>query len=714
MKESTPVLCPASAVMILIAGSLAMATGIGAAVGDVGVDNASYRTHCASCHGLDLGGGFGPALIGKTFREKWAGSPADALLAYIETKMPPAMPGSLAPETYVAAHDSVAGANGLPSAKAPRAGIGSHYAVANEPQGKPAQAQFSAGVLDAYAQVIANARRALIEKVSPVTDALLRHPPDGDWLLWRRTLDTLGYSPLKRIDRSNVDQLKLTWSLSLKPGTNGIAPLVHDGVMFLNASGTVMALDAATGDLLWEYAGAAGLSPLVPLSQPRTIALYGDRVYVPTLNGRILALDVRSGELLWGHTIFRPEEPLALTAGPLVVRGKVIQGVSGCAGMQYPGGCYIVALDAATGKELWRFHTIPRPSQLGGNSWNGAEMQERFGGSVWTTGSYDPHLNLVYLGVSQTYKISTLLQSQPRRGESADALFTDSTLALDLDSGKLKWYYQHLASDVWNLEWAFERMLITLPEARASRKVVLTGGKIALFDALDAKTGQYLFSVDSGIQNLVQSIDPRTGRKHINPAVELSTDHAVTICPNMAGGKSWLAASYDPSSRLLFVPLIDTCMEMKFVPNNPKSNWNEWDYAEKTRPGGEGKFGRVTALNLGARQVVWTNRRRAPQVSAVLATAGGLVFEGSSDRRLRALDEKSGATLWETPLNEMPNGFPISFSVGTEQYVAIIAGGGTVIDIAHRRLTPEIQFSNGARTLWVFKLHQPVVSSFTR
>lgn len=707
MKESKAVLCPASALpRVAIVGALAIPISIGAAVGEVALDDVSYRTHCASCHGSDFGGGFGPALIGRTFREKWAGSPAGALLAYIKTKMPPAMPGSLASETYVAVHDSVAGANELPLAKAALASVRSSASVATELRREAARALFTAGVLDAYAKTIADARKALIEKVSPVTDAVLRHPPDGDWLMWRRTLDTLGYSPLKQIDRSNVDQLKLAWSVSLKPGTNGIAPLVHDGVMFLNASGTVMALDAATGDVLWEYAGAAGLSARAPLSQPRTIALYGDRVYVPTLNGRILALDVRSGALLWEHEIFRPEDPLALTAGPLVVRGKIIQGVSGCAGMEYPGGCYIVALDAVTGKESWRFHTIPRPNELGGDSWNGAEMQDRFGGSVWTTGSYDPDLNLVYLGASQTYKISPLLQSKPRRGESADALFTDSTLALDPDSGKLKWYYQHLASDVWNLEWAFERMLITLPEVRGPRKVVLTGGKIALFDALDARTGRYLFSLDSGVQNLVQSIDPRTGRKHINPAVELSTDRAVTVCPHMAAGKSWPSASYNPSSRLLFVPLIDTCMEMRFVPHNPKSSWNEWDYSKKSRPDGDDKFGRVTALNLDAQQVVWTNRRRAPQVSAMLATAGGLVFEGSSDRRFRALDEKSGETLWETPLNEMPNGFPISFSVGAEQYVAIIAGGGTVIDIAHRRLTPEIQSSNGARTLWVFKLHR--------
>lgn len=673
--------------------------------------DSGYQTNCASCHGTALTGKFGPPLLGTAFRDKWQSESSDGLLSYIRTTMPPANPGGLPDNLYVAISDFVARANSLPPTSAAGAG-------AKTGRGTPSRADASwnvssdalqvpvepvQGRVDDYYQGILNRRQALLQHLTPVTDGVLQNPAASDWPMWRRALDTSGYSPLARINRANVGNLTLGWSLSLSPGTNGIAPLVHDGVMFLNASGTVMALDATNGDSLWQYTGKPVSSNRVPISQPRSIALYADMLYVPTMDGHVVALNVHTGAVVWDHQIFAPDAGLQLTAAPLVVRDKVFQGVAGCSGPDYRGGCFIVALEARSGKESWRFQTIARPGQPGADSWNGAPVEDRYGGSVWTTGSYDPELNLVYFGTGQTYDVATLLTPQKRRGASADALFTDSTLAFDPDTGKLAWYHQHLPGDVWDLDWAFERQLISVEGPHGPRKAVLTGGKDSIFDVLDAKTGQYLFSGDMGIQTLVSSIDPHTGRKQINPAARFGPGHSGTVCPFNTGGRNWPATSYDPSSGLLYVPMVESCMGLSF-PNGQTfaSRMGSWRLQE--RPDSDGKFGRVAALDVRTRRVVWTNRRRAPPASAILATAGGLVFEGSRDRTLRALDGSTGAKLWEAQLSDTPNGFPITYSVDDVQYVAIVLGGGTPQDIIYRSFTPEIPSSGGARSIWVFEL----------
>ena len=366
-----------------------------------------------------------------------------------------------------------------------------------------------------------------------------------------------------------------------------------------------------------------------------------------------------------------------------------------------------MALDAETGNEEWRLNTIARPGQAGGNSWNGADLEDRYGGSVWITGSYDPDLNLVYFGTGQTYKVSTLLLPNAHRGDSSDALFTDSTLAIDPDSGRLVWYYQHLAGDVWDMDWAFERTLITLQERGRPRRMVVTGGKLAIFDALDAKTGKYVFSIDLGLQNLVQSIDPRTGAKRINPAARYGPGHTSIVCPFAGGARSWPSTSYDPVTGFLFVPMVEDCMDISLVQDDTVDKGWIWDFDHIRRPDSDGNTGRLSAIDLQRRRQAWMNRRRAPQASATLATAGGLLFEGSSDRSFRALDLRTGERLWKVVLNDTPNSFPISFGVEKTQYVAIISGGGAPYDVQHGELTPEIEPASGARTLWVFRLGPP-------
>ena len=550
-------------------------------------------------------------------------------------------------------------------------------------------------------------RTAMLDHIELVTDDVLRHPPDGDWLTWRRTYNSLGYSPLRQIDSTNVHNLREAWAWVLPPGANETAPLVHDGIIFIESANTIQALDGSTGDLLWQYARSLpaslhnGSSAIV-----RNLAIYQDMLYAPTADGHIIALNVKSGALVWDQQVLGPQEiahHLQLDGGPIVAKSKVIMGASGC--NTYPGGCFIVGLDARTGHEVWRFQTIARPGQPGGDSWNGAPVDQRFGASVWTSGSYDADLKLVYFGIGQTYDTATLLDPQPEKGKSNDGLYTDSTVALDPDTGRLVWYYQHMNRDVWDLDWAFEQSLITLPMNGKPTNLVVTGGKIMVFDAVDRADGKYEFSRDLGLQNLISAIDPKTGKKIINPALEPEANVTKHFCPHSGGGRNWPATSYDPATKILYVPLYESCQDFTWVPRDSAKTaegGSDMHFVLHTRPDSDGKIGRIEAINLETGKVVWAYRQRAAISSSTLATAGGLVFAGSRDRRFRAFDAATGRVLWRSTLDASLSSTPVTYSVGGQQYVAVVAGNGGPVAWPH--LTPEIANPLGGTTLWVFKL----------
>ena len=671
----------------------------------------AYLQSCAACHGRGLQGSSGPAigppLKGEAFVATWASLPRDQLIAFVHERMPPTAPGSLDPATVLQISNYLLRANNLSTAAAPPP-ASAPVAAAPAP-GTDFTAPAEEADRDATYQAVMAKRAELAGGVRPVDEAMLASPPQGDWLSWRNALSTQAYSPLEQIDAANVRGLGLAWSLSLAPGTNGIAPIVHDGVMFLNNNGTVMALDARDGQLLWRYSRPAAPHPTrVPATQARSMALYGRALYVPTVDNHVLALEATSGRVLWDHEIGKPADLLQLTAPPLVVHGKVIQPVSGCQGGDLPGGCFIVALDEKTGRELWRFNTIARPGERGGDTWNGAPLDRRFGGSVWTGGSYDPELNLVYFGVGQTYTISTLLD---RGRGSKDALFTDSTVALDPDTGKLAWHYQHAPQDVWDFDWAFERTVVALEGPKGLQKVVITGGKPGVFDALDAKGGRYLWSWDPGLQNFITRIDPKTGRKIYDPALTPEFGKPKLVCPSTLGNRNWPTTAFSPQTGLLYIPLAPTCMEFSrnTDPKDPSlESYGEMRIVRTRRPDSDGNFGWLAALDVTTGKTAWVEKRRAPPASAVLATGGGLVFIGARDRTFRAVDARAGQELWRTVLPAVPVGFPLSYGVGGVQYVAIVAGGrGQPIEAFLTPMTPENLPSDSAKTLMVFALPWP-------
>jgi len=717
--------CAGLAALAVAAGAQAQQTGRLLTEARFSADQAAagrtaYGAECASCHGGGLDDGqFAPPLKGAAFVAKWGGQGPAALLDYIQSKMPPAGPGSLGAATYGAINAYILQANGAAAGQA-GAAVASAAAAPAPPaaQQPPADAISDLGApgRDAtYREAMAK-RTAKLEAMSPVTDAMLRSPPPGDWLMWRRTFDSSGHSPLNQIAKRNVGQLRAVWSLTIPTSQNEISPVVHDGVMFLESATTVQAIDAVTGDPLWQYVRKAPDN----LTSGRTtrvkgFALYEDKLIVPTPDGHVVALEAKSGKVLWDHEVVTDYQAgltgeargatLQLDGGPIVVNGKVILGVS--LGISVAkGGCFIVALDSGTGNEVWRFMTVDqRPP--GQDSWNGAPVQERFGGGVWTAGSYDPELNLVYFGAGNTYSAGTLLLPKPQKGASNDALYTDATLALNPDTGKLVWHYQHMNRDVWDMDWVFEQTLATVPVNGKPRRLVVTGGKIAMFDAVDAATGEYVFTKDIGLQNLVTAVDPKTGKKTTNPALEPESGKAKFLCPYSTGFRNWPATSFNPRTKILYVPLMETCGDYTYTARPPEevaTGGLDMRFVRRPVPNHDGNAGRIEAINLETKQVVWSMRQRSPLSSSMLSTDGGLVFNASLDRRFSAYDETTGKVLWQTRLQAPASSSPISYSVNGKQYVAVVTGSGNAVDTTARILAPEINSPPGGGAVVVFAL----------
>ncbi len=572
---------------------------------------------------------------------------------------------------------------------------------------------FSAAVLalgTASAQQAPSA--APLTSLTPVTTKMLLDPPEADWLMWRRTYDDWGYSPLKQITTKNVKTLQVAWSWAMTPGATETTPLVHDGVLFIfNYLDKIQALDAANGDLLWEYQRDLP-EKLVAEGKnwpaKRNMAIIDDKLIVATTDAHIIALDTKTGKIVWDHQTDDWKKGWRYTGGPMLAGDVIVQGMSGC-GNAIPGGCFISGHDSATGKELWRFNTVAHPDEPGGDTWNGLPLEKRFGGSAWNSGSYDPETDTVFLGDGQPYahiaEISGLLPL--KEGEKNNALYTDSTLALDAHTGKLKWYFQHLADDSWDLDYAYERILVDLPVEGKTRKALVTVGKLGIIEVLDRNTGQWLWHKPTVYQNVVSAIDPKTGEKTINPDAIPHIGMTTTNCPADPGSRGWPATAYSPLTRMLYLPLNEYCSDTTPVPIEAGKSYTGGSRAifkRKPIPDSDGKIGRVDGVDLFTQKAVWSNRTRAPQTGAALATGGDLVFSGASDRYFRAYDDKTGEILWQMRASNIVNSFPITYSVKGRQYVAVAVGSGSSSSRSLATLAPEIVNPDGGSALFVFAL----------
>ena len=657
---------------------------------------AAYQQQCVACHGDNLEGfELAPSLSGDFFTRRWGGKAVAELAAELR-RMPPEQVDGLDDRVYsnilaylLQQNGAEAGDNPLPSEMAAMNEI-LIPAQAIRRQRSPRQrlAYLSNG------PILPNSR---LDDLRPVSNEMLLNPPADDWLVWRRTHANLGHSPLDQINKGNVSDLRMAWNWALPPGANMMTPLVHDGVLFAYSAGDIVqAIDASSGDLLWSF--QRELDSDKPLNSKKGVAIYQDKIIVPTSDIHLLALEARTGKLVWDHKIDTgDEQDHWMKAAPMVVNGKAIIGLTGQ--LAIAGGNFIVAIDLETGAEAWRFYTVARPNEPGGNSWNGMPVMERTGGSVWVPGSYDPELNLVYFGPAPTYDTDALRVPLALPGITTDALYTNSTIALDADTGELVWHFQHVRNDQLDHDWAFERQIISLPVNGQMRKAVVTGGKEAIFEALDAATGEYLFSIDMDMQNVFSEIDPRNGDKTPYPDAipepgqvlqGLSLDG---ICPKALGARNMQSTSYNPNTGILYIPLQDTCIE-----RSTGQRWQKYPNSDE-----EGLWGLVKAVNLETREEVWTRRQVAPPASGHLTTDSGLLFRGTVDRWFQAIDQDSGEVLWQQRLDNSPSSYPITYRVDGKQYVAVATNSGSYHTNGMERIAGITNPPSGA-SLWVFAL----------
>ena len=636
----------------------------------------AYAQNCAACHGSELTDGqFAPPLKGPEFLAKWGGAPLDKLLSYIETSMPPGNAGKLPDGAYAAIAAFLLQENG---------GQPGNPATL-PPAPKLADNEQGVGGLSTRVYPLVPGPKIAdpFASFTPVTEAELDNPPPGEWPAWRRSHLGLGYSPLGQIDTANVGKLTIAWAQALPPGVDMNEPLVREGVLYVFGYGdNVLAFDAASGRSLWRYQRRVPQGTI--LNSRKTIALYGDKLYTATSDNHMVALDARTGRPVWDVPI-TDRKNMRIPGGPLAADGVIMQGMASTA----PGGGLIAAFDAETGQHLWTFDTVAKPGQLGGDTWNGEPGDQRKGGSVWTSGAYDPVNHLALWGVGNTYDTAPLRDRKP--GLNNDALFTESTLAFEPRSGKLVWYYQHNKNDQYDLDWVFDRVIGTLEVGGKQTRVVITGGKSGLFDALDAKTGKYLKTYDMGIQDYIDRIDPVTGDKHVKPDKVPGRDKGpVYMCPHGGGGRNWSPTSWNPETRTFFVNARDICTDL--TPTAGAALLTTGVRAVYAPPpNDDGKYGVLQAIDFQNGKKLWQVRHRQIPDMGILTTAGGLLFTGWMDRQFVAYDQKTGKALWSTGVTGVPNASAISYSVGGKQYIAMVTGVGNPLSLGVPEVIPETQ-----------------------
>ena len=681
-----------------------------------------YQQNCAACHLANLTGSFeAPNLADTGFRSNWANRRVDEFVDMLQRTMPPQAPGSLAQSQYLDISAFLLEANNISaSATALSLSAGSVLFLDNKagaarvlerrtPVPGLAGTVPSPGTRNSVPEIatIYQSERARtrsfesVDKFRNVSNEELANPPAADWTYWRRSPQSHGYSPLDQITTDNVGQLSLAWVWGMEPGRSQPAPLVRDGIIFIpNFGNVVQALDGRSGNLLWEYrrqfpeGGRSG-------GLLRTLAMWEDLIYVATTDAHLVALDARSGAVRWDSEIADEALGYSNTSGPIVADGIVINGISGC-GRFFEQSCFITGHDASTGAELWRTYTVARPGEPGGDTWGDLPLEFRGGADVWMTGSWDPEMDLVFFGVAQAKPWMSV-----SRGMSADdaALYSNSTLAIDPSDGRIVWYRQHVPGESLDMDEAFEQVLVDI----VGEPYLFTIGKSGILWKLDRRSGEFQGLRETTYQNVFSDINLETGEVRYREDIRnMQVGEWLSVCPSTAGGHNWQSTGYHPPSRNLIIPLSQSCMEMspRKIEFEVGSGGNQGDRQWMPMPGTEERFGKLAAYDVDSMEEEWAIQQRAPFLTAALTTAGGLVFIGDYDRYVHAYDVETGQELWRTRLATSAQGFPVSFAIDGEQYIAIPSGreGGSPWRIGSF-LAPELQSPNNHNALYVFKLN---------
>lgn len=503
-----------------------------------------------------------------------------------------------------------------------------------------------------------------------VTDeTLLKAQNDpNNWLFYARDYSSWRFSPLTQINLKNVNKLVPQWLFITANEVFG-QPIVNNRLMLVTANGTrLYAFDARTGHILWQYSHrlphdffsfSANLPPGV---MNQSAAFYYDKVYWTTLDGHLIALEVKTGKVIWDLIVADYKDGYTLTVVPLPLRGKIIIGVSGG---EYGIRGFIQAFDAKTGNNVWKIYTIPAPGEPANETWAG-DSWKYGGGDTWATGSYDPELNTLYWGTGNP---GPVFDGEARQG---DNLYTNSTLALDPDTGRLKFYFQYTPHDVWDYDGLSEPLVVNI----GGKKAWIQANRNGYFYAIDRTNGKLIYARPFAQVNWA-ILDPTTGRPDILPGRAASRNKRSQpyTCPGPIGGK-WGPMAYNHITNMAYIPVIENCAEFF-------TEAKEYQRGMPYLGGGinlsqDKIWGHVSAVDINTGKIVWQRIVKLPIISGILATAGGLIFTGSTEREgyFFALDANTGSELWGFRLGSSIIGIPITYAIDGKQYIAVPAGGG--------------------------------------
>jgi len=516
---------------------------------------------------------------------------------------------------------------------------------------------------------------AILQKYQPVTAERLLKPSEGDWLMIRRTYDGWGYSPLDQITTSNVARLQPVWVFSTGvPNGHEAPPLVNNGVMFVATPGNqVIAIDAKSGSVLWRYRRPIPEDAVTLHPTSRGVALYGDKVFFAANEAVLVALDARTGKEVWTADVAENQNGYYMSLAPLVAEGRVMVGTSG--GELGIRG-FVAAYDAETGRPVWKTYTVPAPGEPGSETWPKGNQWKTGGGSIWVTANYDPDTHLAFWGTGN---------GGPWMGDQrpGDNLYTSSTVAIDVRTGRISGHHQYHPNDSWDWDEVSPPILVDYQRNGRTVKGLIDVARDGYLWFLERSAGPIAFvqGVPYVKQNVFRSLDPKTGRPDVDPARKPGTGkRADNICPSHWGGKNWPPIAFSPKTRMIYIPanenLCDTITGAK-VAYEPGSRFIGATTALLLAPGAD-HVGEVQAWNVDTGMRVWTHTYPGSiNWGSMLATGGGLVFSGGTDdRKLHAFDAATGAVVWEFPTNSGIIGPAASYIVDGKQYIAVQSGWG--------------------------------------